>query len=361
MGIDELIQSIEEVGVGADTKIINQHIGECQAAVNLGLSVGNELRETVSKSNGILRELGGRMFDTDLKLNGDSNTAWLVYAEEGTANAEKFLALAKEIYKESNEIEVVAEKQHFGPKVVLEYMNGVIRSGHIKFYGRRGKLIIDDKSNVSGVCKSIATAKPLKVYGVLTMDYTECNQNDILSSIVVREMGKENCGRLRFIAECSNSKAETVMDELNELEELGFEVEEHKLISTDIYDFDEKIGNDIEKEFEYSDEEILDNIIIRYNDKGAEKIAKLNSDDSFINNIIAVQMINNANNKSYKAVVKRIELRQIYDEIKIIAHINIVDSDEEDELELKLDDIYNIEALETINVTEKGGKLTLSE
>ena len=355
MGIEDTIKNITKIGVGVTPKKIKHHIALLIAAVNFGMARSEDVNDEVDACRKLIKSVSNASMQETLDYSGiGSNREFPEYAELIGGNKKNFISLGRRMYIDSSEIEILIMKKMFGIRAVAEYRYGKLSAVYVQFNKLFGKQIKVEGEHIKGISEHIDTSNisVVEVFGTLTMRYSEIEKRrygneKLISSTIIEQLKLKELGKLRFVAEFSDNLNERTSNGCERLKELGFEVAEYTKINTDMYELEDYLGEKASEALALDDsDELLDCLVVMFDSNESIRNALLTSDISFNKNIKALKVIGNVKNSEHRTLIKGMKLEQVGGEqvIKLLIEpCEFEDGDIVEEVEITLDDVYDLE------------------
>lgn len=358
MGIEELRRKLIELGVGADVKLIAEHLANLQATVNLGIVSNDEVAREMELCEEVLKGLDGRKLAKFKDYSGGGGSNWPMYVRKTDKMASQFMGIAEEMYREDGGFQLLVLKKHLGIKAMAQYRFGKLVGVFVYFAGKHGVQIKKEDEHIKGIPNTIGDVSSdiVKVYGTLTSSYSELSTDRAglernVAVLMVEELEKENAGKLKFIAEYVNGRGNKLSDGLGWADSCGFEVAEYSTVETDIYEIDDYMNDKGFELFEYSNEELVDTVLVMLNDTEELIRAATAYSGHFDKNVVAIRIIDTGEYEEKESPIKGVKLYRKNGNCSIVVEFEPVTTRsgfEVGEVEVSLDELYELEASEKV-------------
>ena len=362
MGIDELIEKINLVGVGANVKDIARHLSLLRFAVSSGIVDNESVIEDIENCNMIITQLKQNKLIRNFDYSGTGTTDWPKYWD--TRDKEVKEAFKESIYEHGdvmndNTCKVCLMKKALGASVMLVYCYGELRGMYVKNFDKVGAVINIDNEPIFGVPTQIDLIyqAEVRVYGTLT--FKESDKVDVTEGYMATEIAKriveDKFDGLQFIPEYIQGIDDSNGDKLMWAESAGFNINKPVIVNCDEYNSDSLLGSGGIELFDFSDDECLECILLMIDDAGI-------GNDSNNEKYFAAKVFEDKSEDRYKTKVKGYRLDNRNGETVIIASIEkiVLKNDEEvEEVEVTLDQVYDSEVNDELCVVDKGDRLVV--
>ena len=369
MSVEQLISEIESIGAGASIRDIANKKSKLIAAVNLGIISDSEIRDEVNKCGKVLDILDGSMQCKFIDYSGGTGgREWKHYVNPRSKEAAQFEKIVNEMYREDGSFQLLIMKKPLGIKAVAQYKGGTLQGLFLFFSNRMGEAVDRKGVHIKGVPEYIddRSSNVIRVYGTLTVDLSDVvrhryGKEKDLATFMVEQLQEDGLGALRFVAEYVEGKQTDLSDRLEWASDSGFNVADYCIVDTDIYEYDDYIGEKSVNMFDYSNEnEVLDSILVMINSAEKTKLALMSLDEHFNENVVAIRCVDNSDKELLEAKINGIELKVKDGVCNIVMSINRVTTKsgfDIDEVNISVDDVYLLEGKEYITLEVVGNNI----